>query len=94
VYNDTYNYELTSRHWAQNLDAHREEIERHFGTEQYRRFQIYLWGCVDGFRRDVVQAYRWVMELGKGEGRGFYRAAAAHSAAAESTPELAMSAGD
>lgn len=63
VYNDTHNYELTTRHWAQNLDAHREQIERRFGKAQYRRFQVYLWGCVDGFRRDVVQAYRWVLEL-------------------------------
>ncbi|HET7232435.1 MAG TPA: class I SAM-dependent methyltransferase [Longimicrobium sp.] len=63
VYNDTHNYELTTRHWAQNLDAHREEIEQRFGKTQYRRFQVYLWGCVDAFRRDVVQAYRWVLEL-------------------------------
>ena len=63
VHNDTHNYELTTRHWAQNLDAHREQIERRFGRAQYRRFQVYLWGCVDGFRRDVVQAYRWVLEL-------------------------------
>ena len=63
VHNDTHNYELTTRHWAQNLDAHRDEIERRFGQAQYRRFQVYLWGCVDGFRRDVVQAYRWVLEL-------------------------------
>jgi len=63
VYNDTHNYELTTRHWARNLDAHRAEIEARFGTTQYRRFQVYLWGCVDGFQRDVVQAYRWVLEL-------------------------------
>jgi len=63
VYNDTHNYELTTRHWAQNLDAHRADIEAKFGKTQYRRFQVYLWGCVDGFRRDVVQAYRWVLEL-------------------------------
>jgi cyclopropane-fatty-acyl-phospholipid synthase len=63
VHNDTRNYELTTRHWAERLDAHRELIERRWGLAQYRRFQVYLWGCVDGFRRDVVQAYRWVLEL-------------------------------
>ncbi|HEX8692499.1 MAG TPA: class I SAM-dependent methyltransferase [Longimicrobium sp.] len=63
VYNDTRNYELTTRRWAENLDRHRAEIEARWGKEQYRRFQVYLWGCVDGFRRDVVQAYRWVLEL-------------------------------
>jgi cyclopropane-fatty-acyl-phospholipid synthase len=66
VHNDTHNYELTTRHWAERLDAHRELIEHRFGLQQYRRFQVYLWGCVDGFRRDVVQAYRWVLELGEG----------------------------
>jgi cyclopropane-fatty-acyl-phospholipid synthase len=65
VHNDTHNYELTTRHWAERLDAHRELIEHRFGLQQYRRFQVYLWGCVDGFRRDVVQAYRWVLELGE-----------------------------
>ena len=63
VHNDTHNYELTTRHWAERLDANRELIERRWGLAQYRRFQVYLWGCVDGFRRDVVQAYRWVLEL-------------------------------
>jgi cyclopropane-fatty-acyl-phospholipid synthase len=63
VHNDTRNYELTTRRWAENLESHRDEIERRWGTGQYRRFQVYLWGCVDGFRRDVVQAYRWVLEL-------------------------------
>lgn len=97
VLNDTHNYELTTRHWALNLDARREEIERRFGVTQYRRFQVYLWGCVDGFRRDVVQAYRWVLELGAGEGKGFYRReedAEFASAAAPSTQparEMAMS---
>ena len=63
VLDDTRNYEITTRRWAENLDRHRDEIERRWGKAQYRRFQVYLWGCVDGFRRDVVQAYRWVLEL-------------------------------
>lgn len=63
VHNDTHNYELTTLHWARNLDRHREEIERRWGRTQYRRFQVYLWGCVDSFRRDVAQAYRWVLEM-------------------------------
>jgi cyclopropane-fatty-acyl-phospholipid synthase len=63
VLDDTRNYQITTRHWAERLDRHREEIERRWGKAQYRRFQVYLWGCVDGFRRDVVQAYRWVLEL-------------------------------
>jgi cyclopropane-fatty-acyl-phospholipid synthase len=94
VHNDTHNYELTARHWAANLDASREEIERRFGVEQHRRFQIYLWGCVDGFRRDVVQAYRWVLELGRGQGLGFHNRAAVQSAlASQSEREMALSGG-
>ncbi|HEX8245487.1 MAG TPA: class I SAM-dependent methyltransferase [Longimicrobium sp.] len=106
VFNDTRNYELTVRHWARNLDAHRDEIVRRFGLTQYRRFQVYLWGCVDGFQRDVVQAYRWVLELGRGEGKGFYRRGdvsaavsstkdtATEETSAEAVEELAMSGAD
>jgi cyclopropane-fatty-acyl-phospholipid synthase len=91
VHNDTRNYELTTRHWAERLDANREEIERRWGTAQYRRFQVYLWGCVDGFRRDVVQAYRWVLELGGGEGNGFFeRASSATVAHTRSVPAMAI----
>lgn len=61
VLNDRENYLLTTRQWAMRLDQHREEIERRWGKNQYRKFQIYLWGCVDGFRRDVIQAYRLVL---------------------------------
>ena len=43
--------------------AHREQIEGRWGTQAYRVFQLYLWGCVDGFERDQIQAYRWVMRL-------------------------------
>ncbi|HEX2092864.1 MAG TPA: class I SAM-dependent methyltransferase [Longimicrobiaceae bacterium] len=63
VYNDRHNYHLTSLRWAENLDRGREEIERRWGKELYRKFQIYLWGCADGFQRDMIQAYRWVMLL-------------------------------
>ena len=90
VHNDTHNYELTTRHWARNLDAHRDEIVARWGLAQYRRFQIYLWGCVDGFRRDVVQAYRWVLELGGGEGRGFF-GGAERAAADQREVDLALS---
>ncbi|HLT45978.1 MAG TPA: class I SAM-dependent methyltransferase [Rubricoccaceae bacterium] len=61
VYNDRHNYALTTRGWAENLDRHREEIESRWGRAQYRKFQLYLWGCVDGFTRDIIQAYRLVL---------------------------------
>jgi hypothetical protein len=32
------------------------------GEVLFRQFQIYLWGTADVFRRDIMQAYRWVIE--------------------------------
>jgi cyclopropane-fatty-acyl-phospholipid synthase len=61
VLNDRVNYGITTRRWAENLDASRTAIEERFGPRQYRLFRLYLWGCVDGFRRDVIQAYRLVL---------------------------------
>ncbi len=63
VHNDRENYRLTSLQWARNLDAGRADIERRFGSETWRTFRLYLWGCVDAFERDMVQAYRWVLRL-------------------------------
>jgi cyclopropane-fatty-acyl-phospholipid synthase len=68
VHNDRENYRLTAWHWARNLDDNREAIEGRFGAEAWRTFRLYLWGCVDGFERDVVQAYRWVLHLPKTDG--------------------------
>ena len=61
VINDRNNYRLTSKRWAEGLDAHRAEAEGRWGRAQYRRFRLYLWGCVDAFRRDALQAYRVVL---------------------------------
>mgnify|MGYP006213774581 CR=1 FL=1 len=61
VHNDRHSYMLTTLAWAQNLERNRETIEARWGTAQFRRFQLYLWGCVDGFRRDIIQAYRVVL---------------------------------
>jgi cyclopropane-fatty-acyl-phospholipid synthase len=61
VVNDRMNYGITTRRWAENLDAARATIEARWGSRQYRLFRLYLWGCVDGFRRDHIQAYRLVL---------------------------------
>lgn len=68
VANDRHNYYLTSKHWAQRLDDAREEVERRWGKTLYRKFQLYLWGCADGFQRDMITAYRWVMYLPRSAG--------------------------
>jgi len=63
VRNDRRNYLLTTRHWAENLENHREEIIARWGERLYRRFRLYLWGCVHSFSRDEVTAYRLLLEL-------------------------------
>lgn len=62
VWDDNHSYALTLRHWATRLDAAREEIERRWGKELYRKFQIYLWGAAEGHRTERNQAYRVVLE--------------------------------
>jgi cyclopropane-fatty-acyl-phospholipid synthase len=62
VWDDRHSYGLTTRAWAENLDRNRAEIERRWGSPLYRKFQLYLWGCVDAFDRDLVQAYRLVLQ--------------------------------
>jgi len=61
--NDRHNYLLTTRHWAENLDRHRDEIVARWGERLYRRFRLYLWGCVHSFSTDDVTAYRLLLEL-------------------------------
>jgi cyclopropane-fatty-acyl-phospholipid synthase len=61
--NDRRNYLLTTRHWAQNLDRQRDEIVARWGERLYRRFRLYLWGCVHSFSTDDVTAYRLLLEL-------------------------------
>ena len=63
VCNDRHNYLLTTRHWAENLDRHRDEIVARWGERLYRRFRLYLWGCVHAFSTDDVTAYRLLLEL-------------------------------
>jgi cyclopropane-fatty-acyl-phospholipid synthase len=63
VKNDRRNYLLTTRHWAENLDRNRDEIVAKWGERLYRRFRLYLWGCVNAFSNDDVNAYRLLLEL-------------------------------
>jgi cyclopropane-fatty-acyl-phospholipid synthase len=63
VTNDRHNYLLTTKQWAQNLDRHRDQIIARWGERLYRRFRLYLWGCVHSFSTDDVTAYRLLLEL-------------------------------
>jgi cyclopropane-fatty-acyl-phospholipid synthase len=63
VHNDRHSYELTCRRWAESLEQGRDEIVRRWGKGIFRRFQLYLWGCVDVFARGKFGAYRVILEL-------------------------------
>ncbi|HVS30767.1 MAG TPA: class I SAM-dependent methyltransferase, partial [Thermoanaerobaculia bacterium] len=63
VHNDRESYRLTCQRWAENLERHRTEIARRWGERLFRRFQLYLWGCVDAMARDDIGAYRLVLRL-------------------------------
>jgi cyclopropane-fatty-acyl-phospholipid synthase len=63
VHNDRHNYLLTTRHWAENLDRSQDEVVRRWGEQVYRRFRIYLWGCVHYFGIGTISAYRLLLQL-------------------------------
>lgn len=67
VHNDRRSYGLTCRHWAQRWDRNRELVEQRWGLARFRAFRLYLWGCVDGFGRDALQAYRLVLRRRPGK---------------------------
>jgi cyclopropane-fatty-acyl-phospholipid synthase len=63
VWDDRHNYYLTTRAWAERLDRARAEIERRWGAQLYRVFQLYLWGSAEGFHSGMIDAYRLVLRL-------------------------------
>jgi cyclopropane-fatty-acyl-phospholipid synthase len=60
VVNETRDYELTMRHWAERFDAVRERIVSKWGEQTYRAFRLYLWGGCHAFHSDQLQAYHIV----------------------------------
>ena len=63
IWDDRHSYEITARHWARSLERNRDAIVKACGESTFRKFHVYLWGTVDVFRNDIMQAYRWVLEL-------------------------------
>ncbi len=60
VKQDTRDYELTIRHWAERFDAQRDAIVDRWGERVYRAFRVYLWGGCHALRHNVLQAYHLV----------------------------------
>jgi len=62
VKNESADYSLTMRHWAERLDAHRNEIIKRWGERHYRTFRLYLWGGTRSFVHGFLQAYHVVAQ--------------------------------
>jgi cyclopropane-fatty-acyl-phospholipid synthase len=62
VTDDRDSYRLTTQAWAQNLEAARSSIIARWGERQFRRFQLYLWGCVHGFETHQLGAYHLLLQ--------------------------------
>ncbi len=67
VQNDRISYHLTAKHWAENLDRNRSTIVSRWSEGAYRRFRLYLWGCVHCFATDDMTAYHWMLQLPAGD---------------------------
>jgi cyclopropane-fatty-acyl-phospholipid synthase len=66
IQNDRHSYLLTAKKWAEKLDGNREALAARWGEMLYRRFRLYLWGCVHCLSTDSMTAYRWLMQLPAG----------------------------
>jgi len=61
VVNDRESYELTATHWAENLEAARDEIETRWSPRIFRLYQLYLWATAVAFETGALQAYHMVL---------------------------------
>lgn len=57
VKNESRDYDLTMRQWAERFDAAREEIVAGWGEQTYRAFRLFLWGGTRALYHDRIQAY-------------------------------------
>lgn len=62
VQDDRHNYYLTSRRWAENLEAAHAEVSARWGETLYRRFRMFLWGCASAFHEGLLGAHHVVLE--------------------------------
>lgn len=60
--NETHDYDLTMRHWAERFDAKRDFIVSRWGEPVYRMWRLYLWTGAYGFHVDALQAYHLVAQ--------------------------------
>jgi cyclopropane-fatty-acyl-phospholipid synthase len=59
---DRDSYRFTTREWARNLENARGAIVERYGERQFRRFQLYLWGCAHDFASHQLGAYHVLLQ--------------------------------
>lgn len=60
IKNETRDYGLTMRHWAERFEANKDLIIERWGQEIYRVFRMFMWSGCYGFFEDTMQAYHVV----------------------------------
>ena len=63
VKNDRHNYFLSCKKWAENLEAHRDEVVARWGRHLYRRFVLYLWSAANSFEIGTLSAHHMILQL-------------------------------
>jgi cyclopropane-fatty-acyl-phospholipid synthase len=63
IKNDRHNYFLSRKKWAENLEAHRDEVIARWGTHLYRRFVLYLWSAANSFETGSLSAHHMILQL-------------------------------
>ena len=62
IKNDRHNYFLTCKKWAENLEAHRDEVIARWGRHLYRRFVLYLWSAANSFENGTLSAHHMILQ--------------------------------
>lgn len=60
--NETRDYGLTMKHWAERFEANKDAIIERWGQQIYRIFRMFLWTGTYGFFEDTMQAYHVVAQ--------------------------------
>lgn len=60
VKEETRDYGLTMRHWAERFDAQHSMVAARWGEPLYRAHRLFLWGGSHGFLNGRLQAYHLV----------------------------------
>lgn len=63
IKNDRHNYFLSCKKWAENLEAHKDEVIARWGRHLYRRFVLYLWSAANSFENGTLSAHHMILQL-------------------------------